>query len=258
MPHPEIAVALPVGRGGAVAAVARRAEERGFGALAAVAEPDRDPLVALAFAAAATRRIRLTAAGVALTGSGAAAVTRAARTLDDLACGRLALGVAAERDGAPSGAARADGQAFDAGLRALRTGPAAAVTLLVGGADRPTIERVARGADGWIAPVGATAQDVATGHAALRERWRWEGRAGAPAVVAFLDARPLAGLHRRVADLHGAGASTVVLLDAGEEAEHVDALADALGLVLPEGASPPSRTRAGRVSPTGRAAARRA
>ncbi len=233
MPHPEIALALPAARGPALAAVARRAEERGFGTLVAVAHRDHDPLVAAAFAAAATRRARLATAGLPLPGRSAAALARAARTLDELSAGRFALGVAAARDGVPASLTRGDGRPFDAQLAELRRGPAAAVELLLGGADRATIDRVARAADGWIAPLGATAQDVAGGTAAIAERWTWHGRAGAPRVLALLDAREAAGRRERVAGLRDAGAATVVLVGAAETPAEVDALADALALVEP-------------------------
>jgi alkanesulfonate monooxygenase SsuD/methylene tetrahydromethanopterin reductase-like flavin-dependent oxidoreductase (luciferase family) len=226
----EIAIALPAAARGTTAAYARRAEERGFDRLVAAAGGPHDALVALAVAAGATVAIRLAAVGLALPGRSPAVLGREARTLDELSSGRLALGVSTESDGLPPRLTRGDGRAFDAALDALRTGVAAAVPLLVGGADRRAIERVARVADGWVAPTGATAQDVAIARGALGEGWRWNGRGGTPQILVELEAGDPGSLPARVAALADAGATAVVVVLGHDDLEAVDAVADALDL----------------------------
>jgi alkanesulfonate monooxygenase SsuD/methylene tetrahydromethanopterin reductase-like flavin-dependent oxidoreductase (luciferase family) len=229
----ELGIALPAGTGRGIVSFAQRAEARGFGSLVAVNHRERDALVTLAFAAAATWRIRLAAVGVPLPGRSAAVVARETRTLDELSGGRLTLGVTAEHDGVPPSLTRGDGRPFDAQLDALRAGPAAAVALLVGGADRRTIERVARAADGWLVPAAATLEDVATGRVALEDEWRRRGRSDEPRICAQLEVGEIADVAGRVAALRDVGATSVVLLPAAADVDHVDALADALSLVEP-------------------------
>jgi len=234
MPDPEIALALPENASVTTIAIARRAEERGFDRLVALGggAPDalgsgaHDALVTAAVAAGATERIRLTAIGLALPGRGAAALGREAHTLDELSGGRLALGVRPR----VGDLATSDARGFDDELDELRTGPAAALPLLVGGDDRAAIERAARAGDGWVAPVGATSLDVAIARAALRDGWRWNGRGGAPQVVVLLEAGTPGTLPARVATLAAAGATTVVLVLGHDDVGPVDVLADALGL----------------------------
>jgi alkanesulfonate monooxygenase SsuD/methylene tetrahydromethanopterin reductase-like flavin-dependent oxidoreductase (luciferase family) len=230
MSHTEIAIALPTATRATTTAFARRAEERGFDRLVAVAGGPHDALVALAVAAGATERIALAAVGLALPGRRAAVLGREARTLDDLSGGRLALGVTADRDGLPPGLTRGAGRPLDAQLEELRTGPAAALPLLVGGTDRASIERAARAGDGWVAPAGATSLDVALARAALRDGWRWNARGGAPQIVALLEAGDPGTLPTRVAALADAGATTIVLDLGRDDVEPVDVLADVLDL----------------------------
>jgi len=93
---------------GAVAEMARAAEDAGFDAVAVTDHPfpparflaegghhSLDPFVALAFAAAATRRVRLLTQVLVLPYRNPFLVAKAAATLDVLSGGRLVLGVAA-------------------------------------------------------------------------------------------------------------------------------------------------------------------
>lgn len=94
--------------GEAVAAMARAAEDAGFDAVAVTDHPapparwvaagghhSLDPFVALAFAAAATRRVKLLTQVVVLPYRNPFVTAKAAATLDVLSGGRLVLGVAA-------------------------------------------------------------------------------------------------------------------------------------------------------------------
>ena len=194
----ELGIVLPHAGRSVVDRLARAAEEAGLDWLVARAGDGGDALVVAAFAAAATRRIRIATTGLALPARGTGAVAVAARTVDDLSGGRFALGVG-DAGGGPD-------RAYDARLRELRTGPAAALPLMIGGATRAAVERVARVGDALVLPPGATPGDVSVAHAMLREGWRWHDRGGAPRVVAFA---PAAG--DLLADLRDAGAATVAL-----------------------------------------------
>lgn len=218
---PEIGVVLPTTSGRLASAYAVRAEARGFDRLIAVGGGG-DPFALLAFVAATTSRLRLMAASIAPRERGAGVVGRAARTLDELSGGRFALGVSHRGEAASAGTPPAVGVAYDTLLSQLRHGPAAAVGLMVAGADRRAVERVLAHGDGLVLPVGATPYDVATATVALTSRWREHDRGGVPAVMAFTDAP------HHVSDLVAAGATHVAIVPRSPRLQELDELARVL------------------------------
>ncbi|MEU1628535.1 LLM class flavin-dependent oxidoreductase [Streptomyces sp. NPDC020096] len=187
-----------------ITAWARRAEERGFSTLATidrVVYDNYESLTALAVAAGATSRIRLTTAILlAPLRSNHALFAKSAATLDRLSGGRLVLGLAPgfrEDDFRASGVDyQHRGKLFDALLeRATRQwqdpgegiGPHPATPggppLLFGGFTKPALRRMAVHGAGWI----GGAQGVANFHAFLpqvRQAWQDAGRTGAPRLMA--------------------------------------------------------------------------
>jgi alkanesulfonate monooxygenase SsuD/methylene tetrahydromethanopterin reductase-like flavin-dependent oxidoreductase (luciferase family) len=203
----DIGIGLPALRPNpdlSITAWARRAEERGFATLGTIDRlvyDNYESLTALAVAAGATSRIRLTTAILlAPLRSNHALFAKSAATLDRLSGGRLVLGLAPglrEDDFRASGVDyQHRGQLFDALLeRAIRQwqdpgeaiGPYPATpggpTLLFGGFTGPTLRRMAARGVGWI----GGAQGVTNFHAFLpqvRQAWQDAGRSGAPRLVA--------------------------------------------------------------------------
>ncbi|HEX4660786.1 MAG TPA: LLM class flavin-dependent oxidoreductase [Streptosporangiaceae bacterium] len=186
-----------------ITARARRAEERGFTSLGAV---DRlvydsyEPFTALAVAAGAPSRIRLTT-GILLAPLRAdrALFAKSAATLDRLSGGRLVLGLAPgpRQDDYTAGGVdfRRRGKLFDALVeRAVRQwerpgdgiGPAPATPggppLLFGGTSQATLRRMTAHGAGWV----GGASGVAGFRAFLpkvRKAWQDAGRAGTPRLV---------------------------------------------------------------------------
>ncbi|MFJ9034915.1 LLM class flavin-dependent oxidoreductase [Streptomyces sp. NPDC102274] len=186
-----------------IAAWARRAEERGFATLATidrVVYDNYESLTALAVAAGATSRIRLTTAILlAPLRSNHALFAKSAATLDRISGGRLVLGLAPgirEDDYSASGVDyQHRGRLFDALLeRATRQwqdpgdgiGPRPATAggppLMFGGSTKPTLRRMAAHGVGWV----GGADGVANFRAFLpqvRQAWHDTGRTGVPRLM---------------------------------------------------------------------------
>jgi hypothetical protein len=221
-PTPEIGVILPDTSGRLAPAYAVRAEARGFDRLVVLGGGALDPFAMLGAVAAATTRLRLTAAAIAPRERGAGAVGRAARTLDEVSGGRFALAVTHRGERAHAGTAPAVGVSYDTLLSQLRHGPAAAVSLLVTGADRRTVERVVVHADGLVLPVGATPYDVSTAAVALATRWREHDRGGFPGLMVCTN------VPGQVGALVAAGATSVAIVPRTHRLQELDELARAL------------------------------
>ncbi|MFK0292540.1 LLM class flavin-dependent oxidoreductase [Streptomyces sp. NPDC090442] len=233
---------------------ARRAEERGFASLGStdrLVYDNYEPLTALAVAAGATARVRLTTTILlAPQRANHALFAKSAATLDRLSGGRLVLGLApgAREDDYRTGGVdfHRRGRLFDA--------------LLFGGFTRPTLRRMVTYGEGWI----GGAQGVEKFRSlvpAVRQAWRDAGRAGVPRLVGtahfalgpdapqrlhdsltnyytsgtFTTESIEAGLSspeavaNEVAAYAEAGCDELILLPHGGGLEQVDLLADAVG-----------------------------
>jgi alkanesulfonate monooxygenase SsuD/methylene tetrahydromethanopterin reductase-like flavin-dependent oxidoreductase (luciferase family) len=176
---------------------ARRADERGFstlGVIDRIVYANLDPLIALAAAAGATERIRLTSSIVIGPYRNTALLAKQATSVDVLSGGRLTVGIAP--GGRPDDFEvagvdfRARGRLFEDQLAELKRiwsgdeiGPAAeregGPELIVGGYVDAAFRRAAQYGDGWIAG-GRPPDDVARGAEAVRQAWEAAGRAGKP------------------------------------------------------------------------------
>ena len=194
---------------------ARTAEESGFASLSVgdrLVWPGIEPLVALAAAAAVTRRIRLAAEVIVAPLRGVALLAEQTAAVHHLSGGRLVLGVAAgirTDDYALAGAGYGDrGRRLDDLLDRLRAhwrdgrlGPPAdpPPAVLVGGRTEAALQRMARHGDGTV--IVAPPPAFAARAARARQVWQEHGRPGAPRLVAHAyyalgpDAGQLAGAH---------------------------------------------------------------
>jgi alkanesulfonate monooxygenase SsuD/methylene tetrahydromethanopterin reductase-like flavin-dependent oxidoreductase (luciferase family) len=182
---------------------ARRAEERGFatlGTIDRVVYDNYEPLTALAVAAGATSRIRLTTAVLlAPLHANHALFAKSAATLDCLSGGRLVLGLGSgsrEDDFSASGVDfRRRGKLLDALLeQATRQwqdrsgiGPHPATAggppLLFGEFTEPTLRRMIAYGCGWIGDRSGVA-NFRVFLPQVRQAWQGAGKEGAPRVVA--------------------------------------------------------------------------
>jgi alkanesulfonate monooxygenase SsuD/methylene tetrahydromethanopterin reductase-like flavin-dependent oxidoreductase (luciferase family) len=202
----DLSVMLPTGTPGVTGADvvewARRADEGPYRSLAVpdrVAYANLDPMLALAAAAAVTRRVRLMTY-VALGGVRNPAVfAKEVATLSVLAPGRVTIGLgigARPADYEACGLAFGDrGRLLDRALEklvALRERPhpeqglgpdLGDVELLVGGASPRAMGRLLTHADGY-AHGGVIAPIFAAESGAVRAAWAGAGRSGAPRLVA--------------------------------------------------------------------------
>ena len=203
----DIAIGLPTLRPDpelSIVAWARRAEERGFsglGVIDRVVYDNDECLTALAVAAGATSRIRLTTCVlVAPLRANHALFAKTAATLDRLSGGRLVLGLAPgpREDDYTAGDVdfRHRGKLLDALVdQAVRQwerrgdgiGPAPATPggppLLFGGTSEATLRRMTAHGVGWIGPASGVA-DFRGFVPAVRHAWRDANRAGTPRLVA--------------------------------------------------------------------------
>ncbi|MER6815173.1 LLM class flavin-dependent oxidoreductase [Spirillospora sp. NPDC000708] len=201
----QIGIGLPANIPGAgpeqILEWARRAEDRGYSCLSAIDRivfDNYEPLVALAAAAAVTRRIRLaTSVVIAPCRLNAALLAKQAASVNKLSGGRLVLGMAPggrDDDYVASNASYAErGKEFDRMLAEMTAvwageggiGPSCrAPEIIIGGFAPRSFRRVARFGDGWIA--GADGADSFAGGAEqARRAWKAAGRDGAPFLQAL-------------------------------------------------------------------------
>lgn len=180
---------------------ARRAERAGFASLGTIDRlvySNYESLIALAAAAGATERIRLTTDVLLAPLHGTALLAKQAATLDSLSNGRLVLGMSIGGRPDDYQAAGVDfgsrGRVFDRQLEELAAhwaggtgvGPAPASgkrpQLLIGGSNPKSFRRVASYADGWTMG-GGTPDMVAGALPDLNAAWQQRGRDGTPRVV---------------------------------------------------------------------------
>lgn len=184
---------------------ARRAEERGFHALATIDRivyPSYDSLTALAVAAGATSRIGLFPDILLAPLYPPVWLAKATASLDALSGGRLTLGMAVggrEDDFAAMGVPfEKRGRRMDETLDVLRrswagegdaVGPAPAsggrVPILIGGTGDAAMRRVVAYGEGWTAGGGGpeAAEPVV---AKVRKAWQEAGREGEPRLAALV------------------------------------------------------------------------
>nr|WP_225953391.1 LLM class flavin-dependent oxidoreductase [Kibdelosporangium phytohabitans] len=179
---------------------AKTSEDFGFatlGVLDRLVYRNYEPLVALAAAAAVTRRIELAASVlIAPYRRDVALLAKQAATVDVLSGGRLTVGVSAglrTDDFTANDAEFSDrGKRLDAMIERCRRiwagdeddaiGPHPAAgrpALMIGGNSQAALRRVAKYGDGWVAGAGSVAQYSAA-LATTRELWRAHGRTGEP------------------------------------------------------------------------------
>jgi alkanesulfonate monooxygenase SsuD/methylene tetrahydromethanopterin reductase-like flavin-dependent oxidoreductase (luciferase family) len=188
---------------------ARRAEERGFTALATIDRivyPSFDSLTALAAAAGATSRIGLLSGVLLAPLYPPVWLAKATASLDSLSGGRLTLGlgvggreddflaVGRSRDGrgalmdeALDVLARSwAGENVTGGEFPLGPPPAggSAVPVLIGGNSEAAVRRTVQYGDGWIAGGGGP-EAAAPMIAKVRAAWRDAGREGEPRIAAL-------------------------------------------------------------------------
>jgi alkanesulfonate monooxygenase SsuD/methylene tetrahydromethanopterin reductase-like flavin-dependent oxidoreductase (luciferase family) len=201
---------VPGTPGRALLGWARRAEERGFAALATidrVAYPSYDSLTTLAAAAGATSRIGLVTNILLAPVYPPVLLAKSAASVDQLSGGRFTLGVAP--GGRPDDFAVAGrdfqrrGRDFDAALdllhRAWRGEPVAGsdqtvgpipvhdnrVPVMIGGTSHRAIERTVTWGVGWTAG-GAPPEAAAAFYDKIRAAWQQAGRAGEPRLTALV------------------------------------------------------------------------
>jgi len=178
---------------------ARRAEGAGFSSLGTIDRlvfPSYESLISLAAAAAVTDRIRLvTDILIAPLRANTALLAKQTATLNDLARGRLELGLAVggrEDDFEIAGLDFSKrGRTFDRQLDELtslwrtdRVAPASRPGLLIGGASEAAYRRVAQYADGWTLG-GGPPELFNERFPHVRAAWEAAGRDGEPRTMAL-------------------------------------------------------------------------
>ena len=184
---------------------ARRADAAGFSSLAVtdrVVHHAKEPLIALAVAAGATSRIRLTASAVIVPTRETTLLARQAASLDALSNGRFTLGVGIgtrQDDYLATGTDfHTRGRWVEQQLAQLRRiwasepagegigpiGPApvrpGGPEVLIGGYADALVGRIAHWGDGYLAPVGGDPAANLVLWGRIKDAWRNAGRAGQP------------------------------------------------------------------------------
>ena len=172
------------------------------GALDRLVFDNYEPLIALAAAAAVTKRVRLMTSVLLAPLRNAGLLAKQAASLDALSGGRLTLGLGIGGRADDFAAADAElagrGRRFEEMLQTMKGiwagGPAAdgagsvgpppgrpgGPELLIGGTSHGAVRRAARYADGYISGGGAPPQIVDAIFKKVVEQWREVGRAGEP------------------------------------------------------------------------------
>jgi len=195
--------------GALLPAWARRAEERGFAAVATIdriAYPSYESLVALTAAAAVTERVELLTNVLLGPTRDPVLLAKQAASLDRISGGRLTLGLGVGRrddDYAATGRGFHDrGRRLDRDLEIIHAAwrgelvadarhPVApppvrgTVPILFGGMSDASLRRVVRWGAGWTAG-SAPAEQVAPFLERVREAWAAAGRPGAPRLAALV------------------------------------------------------------------------
>ncbi len=182
---------------------AARAEELGFVSLGwsdRLVFRNYEPLISMAFAAAVTKRVKLTVGVLLSPLHNTAVLAKQVATLDNLSKGRLVLGVGLGGRGSDdhNGAglpSQGRGRALNEQIEEMRRiwagerrgmagaiGPAPFTRpegpfLLMGGRTEPAIQRTIKYADGWTAGGGGAEAFARTANAVL-EAWKVSGKAG--------------------------------------------------------------------------------
>jgi len=175
-----------------------------LGIIDRVAYLNYEPLITLAAAAGATRRIRLTTSVLLAPLRGAALLAKEAASLDALSGGRLTLGLGIGGREDDFRAVGVDmhrrGKIFDQQLEEMhriwagqplsdtvgaigpRPAHAGGPPILIGGFTPEAIRRLARWGEGYIAG-GAAPQQARQGFEVAQQAWREAGRGGEPRFV---------------------------------------------------------------------------
>lgn len=209
----DIGIGLPNTVGGSGALVvewARRAEDRGFSALATIDRivyPSLDSLTALAVAAGATSRIGLFTDILLAPAYPPVWLAKATASLDAMSGGRLSLGLGV--GGRPDDYAAMDrpferrgrlmdetldllhrswaGESVTGGELAVGPPPAAGnrIPILVGGTSDAAVRRTVTSAEGWTAGGGGP-EMAGPMIARIRQEWQDAGREGEPRIAALV------------------------------------------------------------------------